>query len=81
MIEKLCKMIEKLLQGEYDPLQFSFDFPDAVVKHWDEGINENEKIMLVFDDEIPEICAEYERGKDAKAFLKQIEEEYKRIKK
>ena len=80
MIKKLCDMVEMLIKGEYDPLRFSFDFPDAIIEHWDIGEKENANIMKIFDDKIPDICAEFERGSDSKLFVEKIKTEYKRVK-
>ncbi len=36
--------------------------------------------MRIFDDKIPENCAEFERGADPQPFRESIEIEYKRVK-
>lgn len=81
MIEKLCNMVEMLLEGEYDPLRFSIDFPDSVIENWNEGLKENHLVMEIFDDKFPDICAAYERGENPQAFIEQISMEYERVKK
>lgn len=80
MIKKLCDMVERFLNGEYEPLSFSFDFPDAIIEHWDDGVKENSAVMEIFNDEFPEICADFERGADPHPFMERIATEYERAK-
>lgn len=81
MIRRAIKMINEFLNGEYDPLDFSYDFPDFLIENYDflENENENEIINEALNDNLPEICAEYEIGADAENFKGEVQAEYERI--
>lgn len=51
--ENLLGMMRSLLNGEYDCNDFSYDFPETMLKLADE------KWLKILDD-MPEICAAYE---------------------
>lgn len=81
MIKKLCDMVERFLAGEYDPLQFSVEFPHALVVYGDEAERENPKAMELLEWNTPEICDTYEPGDDPEPFMKRIAAEYEKVKK
>lgn len=71
-------MMLRFLAGEYDPLEFSFDFPDYLVEHYDEMAAANPGRTDILNDELPEICADYERGEDPAKFIARVQREYER---
>lgn len=81
MIKKFCDMVERFLAGQYDPLRFSAEFPRALVEYGDEAEMENAKAMELFEQDIPEICADYERGENPDLFMRRIRAEYEKVKK
>lgn len=56
----LMLMIAKFLYGEYDPEQFSFDFPAVLSNIYDEFQQENAVLCEYLEDEMPEICGYYD---------------------
>ena len=79
MIKEALSMILQFLNGNYDPLSFSYDLPDYIIEHFDDINLENEKVCFILNDNIPDICAEYERGADPREFKNAIKKEYQRI--
>lgn len=71
-------MMLKFLAGETDPLKFSLNFPDYLVKHYDEMMELNRERTEILNDELPEICADYERGEDPARFIARVQREYER---
>lgn len=78
MIRQAIQMINEFLNGEYDPLDFSYDFPDFLIENYDALENEDEIINEALNDNLPEICAEYEIGADTENFKDEVRAEYER---
>lgn len=78
MIRQAIQMINEFLNGEYDPLDFSYDFPDFLIENYDALENEDEIINEALNDNLPEICAEYEIGADTENFKDEVRTEYER---
>ena len=55
-------MLEMLFNGEYDPFEFSLDFPDFCFEHYDELEEECEGLGYYLDQNAPEICDDGEPG-------------------
>ncbi len=79
MVNEAISMILKFLHDEYDPLSFSYDMPDFIIENYNDINMENKKVCFILNDNIPDICAEYERGKDPQGFKNAIKKEYLRI--
>ena len=62
MIDEVLGMIQKFLDGKYDLMEFSYDLPDFLVEHYDEMYAEDAASTEILNDNIPEICADYEEG-------------------
>lgn len=75
MIEQALNMVKRFLKNEYPPLEFSYDFPDFLIEHYNEMEAENKKINDILNDNMPEICAEYEQGANATAFIQKVKAE------
>lgn len=52
MKEKLLKMMEELIEGNYDCNEFSYDFPEML-------LDADEETNDLFED-LPEICAAFD---------------------
>lgn len=79
MIEQALQMIDDFLNDRYDPLEFSYDFPDFMIAQYEIMEKENKAVNDIFNEEIPEICADYEMGEAADDFKSKIKEEYKKV--
>ena len=79
MIIQAIQMINEFLNGEYDPLDFSYDFPDFLIENYDVLENEDRAINEILNDNLPEICAEYEIGADTENFKDEVRAEYERV--
>lgn len=74
------EMIEEFIFGKYEPLAFSYDFPDYLIEHYNEMLTENEIVTELLNENFPDICAEYERGKEPSGFIENVKKEYDTIK-
>lgn len=76
----VIEMIEQLLDGRYNCMDFSYDMPDLLFE-----VDTND-FPREFIDEIPTICANYdpplkhEGYLDDEAFIKEIKKYYEMIK-
>lgn len=78
MIKEVFDTIERFLNDEYDALDFSFEFPEFLITAYDEIDKENAEVNNILNDNIPEICADYEMGQPADEFKEKIKTEYKK---
>lgn len=78
MIERAFRMIDDFLNGKYDPLEFSYDFPDFLIDKYEIMERENNAVNDILNENMPEICAEYEMGADAGEFKQKVKSEYER---
>lgn len=79
MINKALGMMEDFIDGRYEPLDFSYNFPDFLIQNYDRLEQENEYINGVLNENMPEICAEYEIGEPPDDFIKQVKDLYYKI--
>ncbi len=79
MIDEVLGMIQKFLDGKYDLMEFSYDLPDFLVEHYDEMYAEDAESTEILNDNIPEICADYEECYPPEDFKQRIRTEYERI--
>lgn len=80
VIQIMFDMQERLFAGEYDPLQFSCDMEEFFCDHFDEIKMENAEIAKLYNENLPELCAEGEPGFDPTHMIEGIKNEYKRAK-
>lgn len=59
LTNELMLMVSKFLYGEYDPEEFSFDFPDRMYEVYDEFSKENEALCDCLDD-LSYVCQWYD---------------------
>ena len=74
------KMIKEFIANRYEPLDFSYDFPDYLIEHYDEMLEEDRDKTAILNEELPDICAEYERGMDPTEFIEKVKIEYNKVK-
>ena len=77
-MNEVVEMIKNFLAGNYGPLAFSYDLPEVLIKNYDEMNNENEEITKILNEELPDICAEYEDGMDIQEFQTKVKKEYEK---
>ena len=77
-MNELNRMMEQFFAGNYDALEFSLDLESYLFVHYDEMYAENPAITLALNENLPEICAEYERGADPAPFMAAVRKEYEK---
>ena len=77
-LNEVLEMFEQFFAGEYDPVVFSVDLPDCLCAYYDEMFAAAPKLTEILNEELPEICADYEPGFDVEAFKKNVRAEYER---
>ena len=79
-IQQAFDMIEALLRGEYDTLQFSCDMEDFLYDNSSTMEQENAEVNDVLQNEIPDLCAEGEPGFYPSHMIQGIKAEYEKAK-
>ena len=79
-IQQAFNMIEALLQGTYEPLQFSCDMEQFLFDNASIMQQENSEVNDILQDEIPDLCSEGEPGFDPTHMLQGIKREYEKAK-
>ncbi len=77
-IQQAFEMIEALLRGEYEPLQFSCDMEDFLCDNASVMEEENAEVNDVLQEEIPDLCSEGEPGFDPTHMIQGIKAEYEK---
>ncbi len=75
-VKEAFEMIEKLIEGKYDPLAFSYDFPGFLCENFEKIKVENPYVAKILNENMPEVCDEYERGEDPKPFIDKVKVQY-----
>lgn len=78
-MDEILQMLVEFIAGNYDPLDFSYDFPEALIDHHTEIDETAPGLYAILSDELPEICADYERGADPAPFIAAVKREYERV--
>ena len=60
MINRIIEMIKNFLDGNYDPMEFSYDLPNELVDSYDKMEKENKELTQLLNEEIPDICSWYD---------------------
>lgn len=76
MFREVFEMMAKLINGEYDPLVFSYDFPGFLCENYEKLKDENPYALDILNENMPDICADYERGEDPKPFIEKVKHQY-----
>lgn len=79
-IQQAFDMIEALLQGESDPLQFSCDMEDFLYDNFSIMEKENAEVNDILQNKIPDLCSEGEPGFDPTHMIQGIRAEYEKAK-
>lgn len=58
--ERLLRMMAEFLRGDYDPQDFSFDFPDALLGEYAALESEHPGLGDLLSEDMPEICAYFD---------------------
>ena len=71
-MEQIKELLLNFILNHYDPLDFSYDLPDMLVEKYDEIELINPNVNSILNDNLPEICADYERGMDPSEFIDSV---------
>ena len=84
--QAILTMMANFLEGKIDAEDFSFSFPDVLVDQWNEIEQENQQLAYLLNEDMPDICANYEPEQQARSqrveyldeaqFKKRVEEVY-----
>lgn len=80
MINKALRLMEELLSGEADPVEFSVYFADFCFDNYDALEQEKSGVGYFLDQEIPDICDEGEPGFDPTHMISEIKRVYVKVK-
>ena len=80
MINKALKMMEDLINGKADPVEFSIYFADFCFDNYDALEQEKEGVGYFLDQEVPDICDEGEPGFDPTHMISEIKRIYDNVK-
>ncbi|WP_346929611.1 hypothetical protein [Clostridium sp.] len=58
--KEFIDMIDKVLKGEYDVNDFSYDFTDKLIELSDKLEEENKELYDLLAEEIPDLCGNFE---------------------
>lgn len=58
--QAILKMMDDFLEGKIDSKDFSYAFPEVLVEQWDEIKQENKKLAYLLNEDMPDICANFE---------------------
>lgn len=58
--EELLSQIKQFLDGKTDPEAFSYDFPEDLAERFKELEKENRRLAELLNEDMPEICANFE---------------------
>ena len=75
-MDEVLNMIKNFIDGKTDPDEFSVILPDVLIQKYDEMLEENKQATDILNENLPDICAEYEPGMDADYFRKAVQKEY-----
>ena len=76
---KAMDMLKQLLNGKYDPLQFSTDFPAYCYENYEELEKEYEGLGYYLDQVVPDICDEGEPGFDPTHMIEELKKVYDKV--
>lgn len=79
-MDEVIEMLENLISGKADALDFSIAFPDKLIEKYDEMYSTNQKFTIEINDIMPDICDVMEPGMEPTRFIAAVKEEYERVK-
>jgi len=78
-MNEILEMIRAFLQSDSeDATEFSVKLEDALCNQYDQMMKENKEATEILNDELPEICADYEPGKNVQEFKDKIRAEFEK---
>lgn len=77
-MNKVIEMIKNFIDGEMEPVEFSHALPDLLIEEYDSMEKENKSATEILNDDLPDICADYEPGMDPEAFREKVKAEYEK---
>lgn len=75
-MDEVMAMIKNFIDGKADPVEFSVALPEKLIQNYDSMLKENKAATDILNEELPDICAEYEPGEDPAQFIKAVKKEY-----
>ncbi|GLC87501.1 hypothetical protein [Lysinibacillus piscis] len=63
--QEVLIMMEAFLEGKIEAEDFSFTFPDVLVEQWDEIEKENQQLVHLLNEDMPDLCANFEPDQQA----------------
>lgn len=78
-MNKILEMIKAFLESDSDnATDFSIELEDALCDRHDQMAAENKEAAEILNEELPDICADYEFGEDIQAFKDKVRTEYEK---
>lgn len=65
--QAILEMMGNFLDGKIDAEDFAFTFPDVLIDQWDEMEKENQQLANLLNEDMPDICANYEPEEQARS--------------
>lgn len=65
--QAVLTMMADFLDGKIDAEDFSFTFPDVLVEQWDEIEQENPQLANLLNEDMPDLCANFEPDPQARS--------------
>ena len=78
--EQVVSMLGLFISGNYDPFQFSCDFPEFCYKNYDDLEAECKGLGYYLDQMVPDICDEGEPGFDPAHMKEELQKVYQKVK-
>jgi hypothetical protein len=79
MISDVKDMILEFLEGDYDPLEFTFDLQDLISDDYDDMAEEDPDIAEQINNTFPAICAGYDPETNPEILADKIRRAYNDI--
>ena len=73
-------MLERLFNHNYNPVEFSCDFPDLCFLNYNELEKEHKGLGYYLDQVVPDICDEGEPGFDPTHMIEELKKVYEKVK-
>lgn len=78
-MNKIFDMIKAFLESESeDATDFSIQLEDALCENYDEMAAENKEAANLLNEDLPDICADYEFGENIEKFKDKVRAEYEK---
>ena len=78
-MKNVIDMINNYLENPNNPLEFSLNLENILFDLYDQMIQDDKKMTDELNENLPEICAEYEQGYDENQYYQLVKNEIIRI--